>query len=128
MQDQDWKEFLTKAKKDYYMILPINCPVFDELVYFNKHGWNHILRKFGAPRLKGERLRRINLLKLAPKIISTSIQINTYRENTINGYSAYFWTLRQVINNIGIRVVIRQLQGGNKHFFSIMDEQEKIPD
>lgn len=48
-------------------------------------------------------------------------------ENIINRHPAYFWTIQRYVNNISIRIVIRKLNSGRKHFFSIMDvDNEKI--
>ncbi len=99
------------------------CPAFGgEKIYFNRHGWNHLLRKGRLMRSEAEQKRRITLLHLAPEIITSVLKTEDYKENIQHGQVAYFWSLRSVYNNTKVRIVIRMINNGSKHFFSIMDE------
>ena len=114
-------EFIEKAKKEYYKIGSIPCTALNgEHVYFNSYGFNHLIRKGRVPRKIDEQIRRINLVHEAVVMISSEISIYTYRETTIEKSIGRFWTLKKSNRNIKIQAVIRQLNNGRKHFFSVM--------
>jgi len=121
MTDSSWKEFIKKSKAKYRTIGRVPCPAFDgEFVYFNKYGWNHLLRKGKNARDRFEQLKRINLMLISPFIIANSKQISEYRTNSIESVQGHFWSFRMNINGDHLRVVVRQLNNGPKHFFSVM--------
>ena len=120
--NKDWKEFIEQRKKEYKKIGQIKCLAFgDELVYFNKDGFNHLLRKHGKLRPRDQQLRRLNLLPHAPTILRDISKFTSYSEGFIEGIQGKFWTICGTINGLKIKVVIRQLNNGRKQFFSIMD-------
>jgi hypothetical protein len=99
----------------------VPCSALDEeLVYFNRHGWNHLFRKGRKPRDIEEQHKRIKLLNYVEYILRRSKEVFEYRENMIDGYPAYFWSIRRYVDGMCIRVVIRKLHNGTRHFFSIM--------
>ncbi len=126
MDQENWKEFLQKAKEDYYRIGSVPCPAFGgESVYFNRHGWNHLFRKGRKSRETKEQSSRIELVKYSEYILRRSSEIIEVRENITNGHKAYFWAIKRYVDNKCIRIVIRKLNGGKKHFFSIMDDEKE---
>ena len=123
MNNKDWKEFIEKAKVEYYKIGNISCPAFgNELIHFNKHGFKHLLRKGKKYRPRAEQIKRINLLPSAVHILKKSQEIRGYRSNTISGVFADFWTIRGICNGLRIRVILRKLNKNELHFFSVMQE------
>ena len=129
MQETDRDTFIQKSKEYYSRIGSIACPAFDgELIYFNKHGFNHLLRKGRKFRDPEEQFRRLMLLRYAPYIISQSHTFSDYKENHVDSQPAYFWTLHRYVHGASIWIVIRKLNCGRKHFFSIMGQvNEKGP-
>ena len=117
-----------KAKEEYYKIGSVPCPAFNnELVYFNKYGFNHLIRKGKYPRDRKEQLKRILILPYSLSIIKNSKYVSEYRINNIKNVCGYFWSVQGNINGFFLRVVIRQINSGSKHFFSIMYEKQKAP-
>jgi hypothetical protein len=48
---------------------------------------------------------------------------NNEEKRTKNKSTAYFWTIKhQIHSNLRIRIIVRRLNGGMLHFFSIMKE------
>jgi len=46
MRDNNFRDFISKTKKEYKNIGYIKCPAFrNENIYFNRHGFNHLIRK-----------------------------------------------------------------------------------
>ncbi len=116
----DWKHFVRLAIDKYYKVGSRSCPAFNyELIYFGKDGIIHLLQKGGIPRTINEQKRKLYLFRYAITIIETSTDVFEYRE--IKG--AGFWELTHNYNDRVVSVIIRQLPGGDKHFFSIKDRK-----
>lgn len=121
MNRENQKKFILEAKEAYFKIGFVSCPAFGgEKVYFKKDGWNHLLRKGRFFRDTEEQRKRLRLLRYAEYILVRTDKISEYKENNIDGYPAYFWSVIRYVDNMRIRVVIRKLGNGKKHFFSIM--------
>jgi hypothetical protein len=126
MLNKKHRLLIKKAKKEYKKIGFVKCPAFNnERVYFTRHGFHHLIRKGKRLRKIDEQIKRLGLLKYAPLIISSSKGFKDFNKNKeLNNEkikkSADFWSLSQIFNKIEIIVVIRQIKGSNKHFFSIM--------
>jgi len=122
MLQEEHKEFIKKAKEEYKKIGYVKCPAFDgEKVYFNKHGFNHFVRKSGVLRMIPEQIRRLNLLNTLTNIISTSTDYQEYEKLYNKNPPAQFWSFVRRGDNGFVKVVVRQIGNGNKHFFSVMD-------
>ncbi len=120
MLQDDHKKLIKKARDEYRKIGYVECPAFDgEKVYFNRYGFRHLIRKGKKLREIDEQLERLALLKHAEAIIRNSRNFKDFNKNNI-GESADFWSLVHYINKTKITVIIRQIKGGHKHFFSIM--------
>lgn len=114
------KEFINKIKKEYFQIGVVLCPAFNnQLIYFNKHGWNHLVQSRKRINNKDDLFRRLRLLKHAPDIIKVSNYVYEYRiKNKFN-----YWSFRYVVGDRAIIVVVRAYENNRKHFYSIMDKK-----
>ena len=122
MDKENWKKYIKEKHLEYKKIGYVECPAFgNEKVYFNKHGFTHLIRKKGKVRNHAEQLRRINLLKYASIILSRVQDIVSYSKNIEYGLPCYFWIFHMEVDLRKIRIVVRQLGEGRRHFFSIMD-------
>ncbi|MEK7609977.1 MAG: hypothetical protein AAB470_02565 [Patescibacteria group bacterium] len=131
MQYLNWKEFIEKSKKYYYEICSISCPAFGgELIYFNSHGYKHLIRKGKDMRNLEQQKRRIELLPIAVKILSESAKFEEYyiSNKTINNGAilkisiCHFWSFEKSFNKKIVTVVVRKIQNGRKHYLSVMDK------
>jgi len=121
--NNEHKLFIKKSKKTYNKIGYVICPALNnKKVYFNRHGFRHLIRKGKHLREISEQIERLNLIKYAPNIISTSIKIKEFNKNVTDETFADFWSFIKIINDKEIKVVIRQIKGKDKHFFSIMSK------
>ncbi len=117
------KLFIQKAKEDYKKIGYIECPAFGgEKVYFNHYGFQHIQFKGRTPRSVGQVIHRFNLLFKYYKILKNSKYVESEEKLVENGSTVYFWTIRSRVGYINIRIILRRLNNGTIHFFSIMTE------
>ncbi len=114
---QDYEAF-------YLRVGSVPCPKFNgERITFNRTGLNHLIRKHGKRRLKSDRERRFALLQYAPGIIANPraevISRKTRRAN--------FWMFKEEKDGRTVKVIVRQLSGGKKHFYSIFANKKKPP-
>jgi len=127
-------EIKQQAKKIYSKIGQIPCPSLGgEYVKFNRLGFNHLIRKGHVPRPKSEQKRRLLLLKHAEQIVKNpkakiyfrqteeKYFINRHGQKILTTSIAKFWTLVETIEKKKIKLVVRQLGDGQKHFLSIME-------
>ncbi len=124
MSQENHKLFIQKVKEEYKKMGFVECPAFDnEKVYFNRHGLKHLIYKGRIPRSLEEVTKRFNLLHYATSIIKKTNKIDNEEKRTMIDSTAYFWTIRNTINNhLTIRIILRRLNNGVLHFFSIMSE------
>ena len=94
------------------------------------HGFNHLIRKGRVGRSLREQKRRISLVHKAPEILMSSREFSEYSEEKRLSDSgrislARFWAfvIDDYGNAISIIVIVRQMNNGRRHFFSIMDEK-----
>lgn len=128
-----------KAKQIYSKIGSIRCPALaDDYVTFSRSGLNHLMRKGRIPRTRSEQKRRFTLLTYIEKIIKNPKAFIIYRKNVVKEKvnrhgekvllesTARFWTFIEKIDDCNIKIIIRQLNNGGKHFFSVMGDNIKI--
>lgn len=75
------------------------------------------------PRDLNEIERRYNLLLYVPKIIKKTRLIDNEEKRLKNKSIAYFWTIKHKVSyTLSIRIILRRLNNGVLHFFSVMSE------
>ncbi|HEY4500482.1 MAG TPA: hypothetical protein VJH25_01690 [Candidatus Paceibacterota bacterium] len=121
MLSPNQKQIILKYKTFYQNIKSIRCPYFkNEPVFFNRKGFNHLPRKAGELRSFESLVERLSLLPNCKFILTNSNQTNIEHRITIKGDStAYFWTFQTIIDGAGIKLVVRQIDGRRKYFFSL---------
>lgn len=134
-----YKKTKDKAMEIYKKIGRISCPALnDDHIYFNRLGFNHIVRKGRITRTKNEQKRRFILLKYAEDIIRNpkafikfreyeiKERVNRHGEKILVTFNSKFWTFTENREDCKIKLVVRQNDGSNKHFFSIMGDNVQI--
>lgn len=132
-----YQQSKTKAKKIYSKIGRIASPALNgEHVAFTSVGFNHLVRKGRNPRPKNEQQKRFALLPQAEQVIKnpqaviiyrtteTKYWANRYGQKTLITSTAHFWTFVETVDGYTVKIVIRQLNSGQKHFFSIMSNKK----
>lgn len=125
---QSFKKELKKAKHFYFNIWRGNekpCPAFNkEIVKVGQAGWRHI--KYSDKRNKKEVIPRLQLLPTAKYILENQV---TFRERRkVANYE--YWSLEEMVGADRVRVVIRSINKGPKHFFSVFivkKQKQKAP-
>ena len=122
MSKNSYRELFLASKNYYFSIKNMKCPLFgDEIIYFSRSGFEHLIRKGPKKRSIKDQTRRFHLLRLATTVIQNSSHLK-YRvvQKASTNSSIQFWTLSYLVNGTVLHVVIRQDGCGKKKFFSVM--------
>lgn len=116
--DQTFKQVRTLARKFYFKVLgpwdPI-VPALGEQVVISEEGWHHLHHK---ARSKVEMLTRYFALpKIATLFCDAGVRIIYSRGK--DGVSE-FWALQGTVDGVETKVVVRSLNHGHKHFYSVV--------
>jgi hypothetical protein len=107
----------------------------NEEISFNRVGFQHLVWKGGKQRSYLEQMRRFALIADVVKVIEDpSSQIIERKEvrcfqarrhgiKTVSEHTIRYWAFRGDIRGKNIRAIIRQVDNGKKHFFSVFEEK-----
>jgi hypothetical protein len=135
--EDGYKKARRKAEEIYARIGRVSCPALGESVDFNRVGFQHLIQKRRKFRQKGEQKKRFALLQYVEDMlknyhgeiayekrkISQHIRVNG--KKVIVGSAAHFWALTDQRDGKTIKLIVRQLDGQGKHFFSIFEGNKK---
>jgi len=122
-----------KAEKLYKEIDVVQCVYFKEEIHFNRLGLDHIkFKKWNKSRPVKDQYMRLRLLYLAPQVLKLSRTVQGMsqtrefvRKKVHNRWDniltdVYYWEFVAIVDEVRVRVVVRQISGGSKHFWSII--------
>jgi len=130
---QEFEKIKADAEAFYENLPDIFCPYFQEKIAFNAKGLKHL--RFKAERQArshGDQYARLKLLYLAPEVLKKSHTVQGIWETkkfeaqkTNNRWENVLKTVRffefiAVLNNIRIKVIVKEVEGGEKHFWSVI--------
>ncbi len=131
--EEEFSRVREKGEEIYKNIGDIYCPYFKEKIAFNNKGIEHIkYKRRENPRSNQDQYMRYKLIDLAPKILNEShtvqgieethkferVRVNS-RTDTILKPVSYFEFIA-VIKRNRVRIIVKQIDGGNKFFWSII--------
>ncbi len=136
---EGFKQIRREAELFYQTIGAVRCPYFGELILFDRIGLNHLMYKNSSrPRDVRDQARRFHHLAHAVHVLKTShtvqeymvrqqwvrVIVNSRWENRL--CPVYYFAFCALIDlQIRVKVVVRQVEGGDKHFFSVFPEREQ---
>lgn len=111
--------YAKKLAKEFYFkewaANPPKCPAFGGgVVHISHYGWEHLV--YLRRRTKFELLGRLFVLERAKELLETSLHF----QNHIRRDDVEFWSFEAVVESMFIKVIIRSVKGGEKHFFSVI--------
>lgn len=127
-----------RAKKIYSKIGRIPCPFFSgEMVAFNSRGFTHLLRSGSHRRPVSQRLIRLSLVEHVEAIVKNdngdvTVEFRQYEIDRVVNRSgvkileknpAKSWGFKTKIAGSEVKLVIVQVEGKQKEFFSIMADK-----
>ena len=130
IKDESELTYKEKAREQYTKIGEVKCPAFNEKVVYNAKGFNHIFYK-GSRSDRGFKdiQTRVRLLDRSKELLEKSgvVQEESSYQGKHKGKAKEFkfWGLEGVINDRRIRVVVRQVGQGKKHFWSVIPAWRK---
>lgn len=119
-------DFKETAKREYKKIKPVNCPAFTkEKVVFNAKGFNHIFYKGSRSDRDFKDIQtRVRLLVRAVVLLKKSHLVqeeSSYKTEYRGKVKEFkFWAFEGIIEDRRIKVVVRQVGLGKKHFWSVI--------
>lgn len=135
MQDiSNYDKIRQDAENFYKKIGKVLCPVFNELVYFNAEGFNHLVYKQAhSERDKNAQIAKFKLLARAKELIAKTatyqeydesikeFEVKKYKKKVRESRRVRYWGIIAIINGWKIKVIIRQVgDNGLKHFWSVI--------
>lgn len=135
--DRNFERARLAAEEEYRSFGNVRCPYFGEAVAFNAKGLEHV--KFKSKRRLRERsdaFVRLRNLRLAPLVLKLSHTLQEKqtrrifveakskgrRWNAVKDcdYYGFIAILRDGNFTKRLKVVVRQIEGGEKHFWSVI--------
>ena len=131
--EQDFQNVKNEADSFYQTIGEVYCPYFKEKIAFNAKGLKHLKFKSNRQaRPRKDQYSRLKLIRFAPETLKQSHtlqgvwQIRRFEfQKTNNRWEqavkdVKYYEFIAVMDNIRIKVIIKEVLGGEKHFWSII--------
>ncbi len=130
---KDFEKVKDESEVFYHTIEEVMCPYFKEVIAFNAKGLKHLKFKSKIQaRSRKDQYARFKLLHLAPEVLQKSGTVQgtweTQRFERQRTNSRWEHVLREVkfyefiavLDSIRVKVIIKEVKGGNKYFWSII--------
>jgi len=129
----DFEKVKHEAEQFYASISEVYCPYFQEKIAFNSKGLKHL--KFKAEqqaRPAKDQYARLKLIYLVPEVLKKSHtvqgvwKIKRFEEQKTSGQwkhifkDVVYYEFIAVINAVRIKIVVKEVMGGEKHFWSVI--------
>ena len=130
---ENFEEVRTKGEEFYKTIGEVHCPYFKEKISFGAQGLEHLkFKRRDKARLEQDQYMRLKLLHLAPEILKSShtlqgiletkkferVRIHSRTDTILKSVSYYEFIA--VLKRNRVRIVIKQIDNGQKFFWSII--------
>jgi len=129
----EFEKVKNNAEKLYKTFNLVYCPYFAEKISFNAKGLRHLKFKSDQQaRSNKDQYARLKLLYLSPQVLSKSHTLQgiwkTKRlesQKTGGGWKylakeVIFYEFIAVLENIRVKVIVKEIIGGEKHFWSVI--------
>jgi len=108
----------------------VSCPAFaGETVHLNSKGLSHIFYKGSDKkftRSHKEARVRVLLIPQAIEVLKKATYFQEERSYTVNNKKTRFWAFEVVTDNHRIKVIVRQIGQGQKHFWSVIPAWRRV--
>lgn len=131
--EEDFVEVVKKAEEFYASVGDIHCPYFGEKIAFNTKGFKHLKFKSDqVARIREDQYVRLKLLPYAAEVLKKSRTVqgiwSTKKFEDQKTSSRWEHVLKEVIfyefiavlENVRVKVIVKQVFGGEKHFWSVV--------
>ena len=133
VEEVKFKRVVKKGEILYQELGSIHCPYFDDLVYFNSHGLEHLkFKRRNKTRSLRDKSMRFKLLPLVPQILKLSrtvqgvwetkhferVRVHSRTDTILKNVT--FYEFIAVLDDRRIKVIIKQVENGQRFFWSII--------
>lgn len=121
------------AEAYYKKVGRVRCPALNqEFVHFTSEGFHHLQFSKGIERSKDEQMTKMGLITHAVHLVglTTTIQeqdeclemvrIKMKKKREEVAMTVRFWAFVAIVRGKKIKVVVRQVGKGQKHFYSVI--------
>ncbi len=117
MEENNFLKIKGEAEVFYKNIEPVYCPYLKTKVNFNSKGLEHIkMKSRNKSRPTPDQYIRLKFLKLIPLILKKSGTLQEFNKNENIRYFGFI----AIINNIRLKIIIKQKGYNNPYFWSII--------
>ena len=133
LNENDFESIKKNAETFYETIGDVYCPYFKEKISFNSKGFKHLKFKSDRQaRSRKDQYARLKLLHIAPQILKASHTLQgiwqTKRFEMLKTNNRWEYILKEVVfyefmavlDSIRAKVIVKEIHGGEKHFWSII--------
>ncbi|MEK7505169.1 MAG: hypothetical protein AAB589_02715 [Patescibacteria group bacterium] len=130
---EDFAQVKEKAESFYATIEGVRCPYFGEVIAFNAKGLRHLKFKSDQKaRSHEEQYARLKLLHFASEVLKLSRTVQgiwyTKKFEDQKTHNRWEYVLKEVsfyefvavLNNVRLKVIVKQVSGGEKYFWSVI--------
>src|SRR3990167_9251140 len=111
-----------KIRKIFDKTKSVLCPAFDNgEIIFNAKGINHLLFKGNRSQRDSKRIE--TNIRLLPRAIYLLQNATFWQEESTyekDGKHYRHWAFEAIVEDRRIKVIVRQVGNGNKHFWSVI--------
>lgn len=130
---ENFDEIVANGEEMYKKFSVIRCPYFESEVHFNAQGLEHLkFKRRIQARSRHDQYMRFKLLYLAPEVLRLSrtvqgiwetkhferIRVHSRTETVLK--NVIYYEFIAVLKKIRIKVVVKQVDGGQIFFWSII--------
>lgn len=130
---EDFEKVKEEAEKFYATIGEVYCPYFDGKIAFNAKGLRHLKFKSNEQaRSSQDQYARLKLIHFAPeslrqsKLVQGIWRTRLFEAQKTSGQwkhimkDVVFFEFIAVIKNVRIKVIVKEVLGGEKYFWSVI--------
>lgn len=131
--DEEFKRIKQNGEILYKSLKEVYCPYFKDKVTFGADGLSHLkFKRREKSRLEQDQYMRFKLIKLAPEVLRASHtlqgiletkkfeRISCHNRKDIIMKVVTYYEFIAVIKRNRIKVIVKQIEDGNKFFWSII--------
>jgi hypothetical protein len=122
--DDGYKKVKEEARLFYSKIDRVWCPVLGEAVVFDETGFRHLVQKGRKSRPKSEQKRRFAFLVHAEEILKNP-KVTFSHEAHSQDPDINYWVFKEKRKDKKMKLIVRQIGNGKKHFLSIYGKTQK---
>jgi len=134
MENSEQFQKIKQEAEDFYTTVnSIFCPYFNLKVNFNAKGLDHIkMKAWNKTRLASDQYLRFKFLKLVPGVLKVAGTLQEFHETKnferIKGTGKWqsimkpveYYGFVAIINKVKIKIIVKKVEGGQPHFWSII--------